>query len=99
MARNTHLSESPVTVGSSCLLNLGINLYCLDCSHRASWPPAELATIEPPWRSVWDFKRRRYCSKCGARGSSERVFLNCFVVGTGSGDRQLNPTAPQLWAG
>ncbi len=98
--REPHLSESPVTVGNSCLSNHGLNLCCLDCNHTAAWSPAELAAIEPPTRSVWDFKRRRRCSKCGARGSTDRVYLTCFVVGTGtaSWNRPDKPSAPQLWA-
>lgn len=98
--RVPHMSESPVTIASACLHNHGLNLYCLDCNHRASWSPTELATIEPPWRKVWDFKRRRRCSKCGARGSTDRVYLTCFVVGAGTSSwyRQPNPTPPQLWA-
>lgn len=97
--RNPHLRDSTVTVGNTCLSNHGLNLYCLDCNHRAEWSPAELAAIEPPQRLLWDFKRRRKCARCGAKGSTDRVYLTCSVVGIGSGwDRPLKPTLPQLWA-
>lgn len=101
MARRTsHLRDSTVTVGSIALHNNGLNLYCHRCPNRRSWTPAELARAEPPSRSLWNFKRRRRCSKCGARGSTDDVFLNTFVVDSGvaSWGRAPNPTAPQLWA-
>ena len=56
MATYPHLRESVVTIASNCLQNHGLNLYCLDCHHRASWSTTELASLEPPWRMVWDFK-------------------------------------------
>lgn len=97
MARTPHLRDSIVTIGDSVLQNLGLNLYCLDCGHRASWSPSELANAEPPRRLVWDFKRRRKCSKCGTGGSTDRVYLTCYVVGTEFSIRPSNPTPPQLW--
>lgn len=100
MARKTpHLRDSTVTIASSALLNHGLNLHCLDCNHSGHWTPTELARVEPPARSAWDFKRRRRCSRCGARGSSDRVYLTCFVVGTdtSSWGRPPDPTPPQLW--
>jgi len=102
MARRTpHLSDSFVTISNVALHNNGLNLYCLDCNHNAAWSPCELAAVEPPARLVWDFKRRRRCSKCGARGSTDRVYLTSFVVngGVASWGRSPDPTAPQLWHG
>lgn len=99
MAKRTpHLRTSPITVASAALSNSGFNLYCLDCNHHAAWSPSALAAVEPPWRTVWDFKRRRKCSKCGARGSTERVYLTGFNVHDGCWDqRPPTPTPPQLW--
>jgi len=75
MARRTpHLRDSVVTVASTALHNNGLNLYCLDCNHNAAWSPSALAAVEPPSRKVWDFKRRRRCSRCGAR-----VDRPCFL--------------------
>ena len=98
-AHTPHLRDSTVTIGSSVLLNHGLNLYCLACSHSASWSPVELASVEPPGRLAWDFKRRRKCSKCGTGGSTDRVYLTCYVVGNevASCRRPPNPTPPQLW--
>ncbi len=100
MTRTPHLRDSLVTIGASALSNHGLNLYCLNCGHSASWPPSALARVEPPRRSLWDFKRRRRCSKCGTGGSSDRVYLTCFVVGTHTSSwyRPANPTPAQLWA-
>ncbi len=97
--RTSHLRDSTVTVASVALHDNGVNLYCERCPNRASWTPAELAAVEPPWRRLWDFKRRRRCSKCGARGSTGDVFLNTFVVDAGiaSWGRAPDPSAPQLW--
>ena len=98
--RTPHLRDSVVTIASVALHNNGLNLHCHKCPHHASWGPAELASIEPPWRRLWDFKRRRRCSKCGARGSTDDVFLNSFVVDTGPAWRRgPSPTPPQLWHG
>ncbi|MCE9521441.1 MAG: hypothetical protein K8S25_03295 [Alphaproteobacteria bacterium] len=96
--RPLHLRDSSVTIASTALGNGGLNLFCLDCHHHARWTPAALAAAEPPARKLWDFKRRRKCSRCGARGSTDRVYLTSFVVWTGAWDhRPPNPTPPQLW--
>lgn len=97
--RTAHLRDSVVTIASVALHNNGLNLHCHKCPNHASWGPADLAAIEPPWRRLWDFKRRRRCSKCCARGSTDRVYLTCFVVGSGTASwaRPPNPTPPQLW--
>lgn len=57
MAQRHRLRDSVVTIGSTCLQNHGLNLFCLDCHHHAAWSPAQLAAVEPPSRRVWDFKR------------------------------------------
>ncbi len=99
MARKTwHLSESVVTIGNIALGNRSLNLLCFDCGHEANWSPPELAAVEPPGRRLWDFKRRRCCSNCGTRGSTDRVYLTCHNVYSGSSEyRPPDPTPPQLW--
>lgn len=97
MPRSPHLRDSVVTIGSNCLHNHGLNLFCLDCHHHAAWTPADVAAVERPARSLWDFKRRRRCSRCGTGGSTDRVQLTVSVMGVGSADRTPRPTAPQLW--
>jgi len=99
MARAPHLSESDCTIGRNALMNYGLHISCLDCGRCVSLSPSQIATLEPPNRTLWDFKRRRRCSKCGARGSTDRVELRVSVMQTdvASWRRAPNPTAPQLW--
>lgn len=94
-----HLRDSVVTIASVALGNCGINLHCHRCRNHTSLSPSQLAEVEPPHRRLWDFKRTRRCSKCGARGSTDDVFLNIFVVDAGiaSWRRSPDPTPPQLW--
>lgn len=98
MARDIHLSESSVTVVHVALQNTGLYLNCIRCHRHRRWTPAQLAAVEPPWRTVWDFKRRRKCSRCGAQGSTEDIGLTRFNAWSGASKyRPRNPTPPQLW--
>lgn len=98
-ARTPHLRDSPVTIAATALGDRGLSLYCLACHHEAAWSPVELAAAEPPGRSLWDFKRRRRCSRCGAGGSTDTIYLTCSVMSAGMAAhrRPPNPTPPQLW--
>ena len=99
--RYTHLSQSLVTIANVALHNSGLHLHCVRCGRVGAFPPAALAATELPSALVWDFKRKRRCSKCGARGSTDDVEVRVFVVNAGvTGDlRSSDPSAPQLWPG
>jgi hypothetical protein len=99
MAPTTHLKEGDCTIGSSALLNHGLRLHCLDCGRCVSLSPSQLATLEPSSRTLWDFKRRRRCAGCGARGSTDRIEIRIQVMtaGIASWRAEPDPTLPQLW--
>lgn len=99
--RYNHLSQSLVTIANVALHNSGLHLHCMRCGRVCAFSPAALADAELPRGLVWDFKRKRRCSRCGARGSTDDVELRVFVVNAGviGHHRSLSPSAPQLWPG
>src|SRR4051812_27530980 len=98
--RTLRLRESTDTVGSMALGGSGVWLHFVDCNYSCRFTPRDLARAAPPWCTVWNFKRRRKCSRCGALGSTDRITLTGCVMYTGAWEyRPRDPTRAELWSG
>lgn len=73
--------------------NRGFTLECIACGHERSWTASELAAIEPPTRTLWEFISRRKCGNCGAKGAQNATSYQL----NGASPPTEWPTPAQLW--
>ena len=93
--RTFHPRELGITVFSVTRHNRGFTLICEVCGHTRSWSACELAAVEPPSRTLWEFMFRRKCSMCGAEGGGNA--LRYKINGRHWPPSEF-PTPAQLWA-